>query len=114
MIRFVSRADVSGPCVVCREDSGQRLIEFVCPQFPPVDEAREQAVLDAIEHLHICDVCAATSGRVIGVFRDPLSDPNVQKLTSACAAASAELAEVQREEADLLQRVAALQRETAR
>jgi hypothetical protein len=113
-IRWVSRSDVSEPCICCREDGGQKLIAFVPPRYPPVDEERERAVLDAIEHLHLCDVCVSTAGRIIGVFRDPMSDPDVQKLASACEAASAHLAQLQREEADLQLRVAAMQREATR
>jgi hypothetical protein len=109
-VRFIARADCDA-CVVCRYDGGPvRLVDFKMPQYPPVSD-NEVAVLDEIDPLVLCETCIATAAQVLGLFRDPATDPDVVKLNAALGAARAREEKAYVEASGLEDRVRELTRE---
>lgn len=87
----VARNEVAAPCRTCFADEvGVRLVELRGPPFPPALPSEEWD-LERQERLVICATCISAGARVLGLFRSPNEDRDVQKLRAALDAAEERL-----------------------
>lgn len=106
-VRFVEYRD-AGPCVACREFDGVRLVEVMMPPFPPCREEQEVWDFSDAERLVLCEACVRSAARVIGVYRDPGDDPDVQASRAATQAAEARRVDLLLEVEELDRQIRAL------
>lgn len=97
-------------CVACAcaADSDVTFVEIAMPAKFPVPPGHTIDLAEA-ERLILCDNCRRMGAQVLGLHRDPDSDPDVQRLAAAREAAIRRLTEADEELVQVQARVAALE-----